>query len=134
MKTSSPKPTVMMMNPTPTTAFVPYLVASLGTAGVSATMPTVAGRVASPAWIGLMSSVAGSWKNRLSRYMKPLMAAAPMRMPSVAPTSFRFLSSARSTSGAATVDSTLPKATSAATSAERGDGRDRHPAPVRRPC
>src|SRR5262245_9554081 len=40
------KPAVMTMNPMPITMRVPKRAASFGTAGVSATMPTVAGRVA----------------------------------------------------------------------------------------
>ena len=59
---STAKPPVMIANPTATTVRVPSRTASLGTAGDNTTRPTVAGRVASPAWSGVMSSVAGSWK------------------------------------------------------------------------
>ena len=59
---STANPTVMMMKPRPTTCRVPILVASLGTSGARITRPTVAGRVARPAWSALIPSVDGSWK------------------------------------------------------------------------
>src|SRR3954451_6949217 len=68
-----PNPTAVMRNPAPTTWRPPNLDASRGTIGATTTRPTVAGRVARPAWSGLMSRVLGSWKNRLSRYIIPLM-------------------------------------------------------------
>src|ERR671912_2713326 len=55
-------PTAVMANPAPTTDRPPNLAASLGTRGATSTSPTVAGKVARPAWSGLKARVAGSWK------------------------------------------------------------------------
>ena len=49
-------------------------------------------------------------EKRLSRYMRPLMVPAPMRMAIVAPTRIRLRSSARSNSGTATRFSIATKA------------------------
>src|SRR5687768_10553517 len=57
-----PKPAAVIAKPSPTTSRPPILAASFGTIGAITTRPTVAGRVASPAWSGLKPRVLGSWK------------------------------------------------------------------------
>src|SRR5690349_24924746 len=80
------KPTAVMANPAATTIRPVNFAASLGTSGAVSTRPTVAGRVASPACNGEKPSATGSWKYRLSRYIRALIVPAPMRITSVDPT------------------------------------------------
>src|SRR6478609_12196203 len=59
-KPTATKPIVVRRKPTAMTRRPPKRAASLGTRGAVATRPTVAGRVASPAWSGLKANVLGS--------------------------------------------------------------------------
>src|SRR5262245_59346659 len=103
---SAPNATAIRTNPTPTVLRTPTLCTIGVMAGAMATAAAVTGSVARPARMALMPSAAGSWKYRLTAYMMPLMAPAPMRMASVDPTRAELRNSARSTSGALTRRST----------------------------
>src|SRR3954447_18214030 len=104
---STPNPAAARPNPSATAAPPPMRPASGVISGVIATIPAAAGSVASPASNALIPNAAGFWKYRLSTYMSALIVPATMRIASVAPTSTRLRSSARLTSGALALRSTL---------------------------
>src|SRR5438128_2487022 len=81
------KPAVLMRKPAPMVCRPPSRWARRGTRGATTTRPTVAGSVASPACSGLNPRADGFWKYRLSRYIRPLIVPAPMRIAIVEPTS-----------------------------------------------
>src|SRR3954465_5087442 len=96
---ASTKPRAMARPP-------PTFAASGAISGVMAIIPAAAGSVARPAWNAFSPSPAGSWKYRLSRYIRALIVPATIRIASVAPTRIALRSSFRSTSGAFTRRST----------------------------
>src|SRR3954463_14006635 len=104
---STPKPAAARAKPSATAAPPPMRPASGVISGVIAIMPAAAGSVANPASSALIPNAAGSWKYRLSTYMSALIVPATIRIASVAPTSTRLRRSARLTSGALALRSTL---------------------------
>src|SRR6478735_10987034 len=119
VKPIAANPAAIRMKPTPMTCRPPILLASFGTNGATTTSPTVAGSVAIPASSGLKSRAAGFWKYRLSRYIRPLMVPAPIRIARVEPTRIRLRSRARSSSGTATRFSVMTKRKPATTEAAK---------------
>src|SRR3954464_2308729 len=89
----------------------PSLTASGVISGVARIIMAAAGSVARPASSALIPNAAGSWKYRLSTYIRALIVPATIRIASVAPTSWTLRSSLRSTSGASTRFSTARNST-----------------------